>query len=299
MGIDLGSNYIKYAIVDTVTRKVVYTDSVYYRLGKSLDDKNNIPKEKIEEVVNLINEWKSIAQKYNVININAVGTAGLRKANNSEELINEVYNTTGIKIRIISGVEEANTNWLGALLSFDERNNSNINNTYVVIDIGGMSTEVSIGTKNNIKKSRSINIGTASLSNIFKTTNRVIDDDNEVTGILHYIDNAFKNVNMPNIDTNNTIFVLTGSSGYTVLQSTSNIKIGLRSAKPLYQLTFDKVEQALSNVRANPNISNVTDKEICFAQVILIYYFMKKFNINTINFSTTTLKEGLALDEKK
>ena len=109
----------------------------------------------------------------------------------------------------------------------------------------------------------------------------------------------FKNVNMPNIDTNNAVFVLTGSTGYTVLQSTSNNRIGLRGAKPLYQLTFDKVEQALANVRANPNIPNVTDKEICFAQVILIYYFMKKFNISTINFSTTTLKEGLALVEKK
>lgn len=287
MGLDLGSNRIKYSIVDITTRTVLDSKSNYYALTKSLDNFGNIPIEKINETVDIINRYKEIAKKYYVSDIKAVATAGLRIAKNADQLINTVRERTGVNIEVISGAKEAKLNWVGALLSFTDENAQ-----YVVIDIGGASTEISVGTKERPHYNRSIKIGSQLFTSQFNSSTRDITDS-ELNGMEHFLAELFRNVLV--IYNSSNIYVLTGSSGVIVLQANDPSLIGPEDKwkrKPVWELSYDMVDKAVKKYQYDKTCDDPT---LCFAQCFIVRFLMKKFNIPSINFSITTLKEGVAL----
>ena len=292
-GIDMGSNWIKFCIMDTQTREKVYEKSVHYLLVKSLDSRNNIPKSKIDETVDIIQDFVNSAIQYNCRDIQGVGTAGLRIPNNSEELINKIYNKTGIRIRIINGLEEATFTWRGALSSF----NNNHKQTYVEIDIGGGSTEISYGTRDRIIKSFSVPIGSALLDQKFKLSNRVVTNS-DLNGIYYFLNRIFKDPLSSLDNLEDSIFVLTGSSGFLpVIRSNQQLTDILIKKKPLWPITIDMVKGSLNDVANRKEYFYSKDSKITdTASIYILYYLMDRLNIKQLYYSTLGLNHGVILE---
>lgn len=102
------------------------------RLGEGVDKNKMLNKKAVERVFAALKEYKKIIDQHDVDKIRLVGTSALRDVNNSE-LLEEKIVDLGINLEIISGRKEAELNYLGAA--------DNLNDDFLLIDIGGGSTE--------------------------------------------------------------------------------------------------------------------------------------------------------------
>jgi exopolyphosphatase/guanosine-5'-triphosphate,3'-diphosphate pyrophosphatase len=140
--IDIGSNSIKLAVVeaaDSNSFAVVTREKDVIRLGHETLRKRRLSRDAIERALGAINRYKTIAETHQADSIVAVATASVREANNAAQFIREVEQHTGLRVEILSGVEEARLIGLAASHGCAIRGATNIN-----IDIGGGSTEISV-----------------------------------------------------------------------------------------------------------------------------------------------------------
>lgn len=291
MGIDLGGGYIKMSVVDVSNSKVIYTRSVNYMLTKCLLQNNYvIPQFKINEIINIIKDFLSYGKKYSVSKINAVATGGVRLAKNPDDLINQVYINTNVKIELIDGTKEAELSRIGALMFFVNKPMYQ-NKQFVLIDIGSTSTEISKVTLNETLFSVSKNIGATIFTEKFKTFNRIINNL-EFDEMNRFLDSYFKNINI-NIP-NDAIFILTGAVGFNILtRNNPFMSEDFIKSKGIMPITTDIVDNILELAKNNKIVKN-DDYERSFAHAFMLKYLFELFRIDMIYFSTTTLKESLA-----
>jgi exopolyphosphatase/guanosine-5'-triphosphate,3'-diphosphate pyrophosphatase len=163
--IDIGSNAARLLISDVISGpqgkvefiKVVLV-RVPLRLGFDVFDKGEISALKAEKIIKTVKAYKLLLDVYEVKHIRACATSAMRDAANGPEIIKKVKAETGVSIQIISGQEEA---------SFIYENHVAENMTpeesYLYIDVGGGSTELTFFSDNKLIFKESFNIGTIRL----------------------------------------------------------------------------------------------------------------------------------------
>jgi len=163
--IDIGSNAARLLISEAS----VYTDGtvdftkinllrVPLRLGIDVFDKGFITEERKQNLIKTMKAYKLLMDIYKVEVMKACATSAMRDAANGKEIIEDVLKETGVKIHIISGQEEANIIYethIAEKLAY--------NKSYLYIDVGGGSTEVTLFSRNQIVFKESFNIGTIRL----------------------------------------------------------------------------------------------------------------------------------------
>lgn len=159
--IDIGTNAARLLIGEVVhdsgrsfVKKISYT-RIPLRLG---DDVFSLGRIDVKKKLNLINTMKAfeiITDIFEVNELKAFATSAMREAENAAQIVTDIKSATGIDLNIISGAEEANV-ILGTfmLLDFDK------GRPFVVIDVGGGSTEINIFKKGEKIGSKSFKVGT-------------------------------------------------------------------------------------------------------------------------------------------
>lgn len=140
--IDIGSNSIKLVVVEAAASDsfaVLLREKESVRLGHETLRKQLLSPAAIERAADTIQRFRSIAEARGVESIVAVATASVREAHNSAEFMGEIERRTGVRVEILSGVEEARLIGLAAAQGCATRGVSLMN-----IDIGGGSTEISL-----------------------------------------------------------------------------------------------------------------------------------------------------------
>ena len=140
--IDVGSNSIKLVVVDAAASDsfaVLAREKEAVRLGHYSLRRRNFSLTAIERAVNCIKRFRSIAEARGAERIFAVATASVREARNSRNFIKEVERQTGVRISILSAIEEARLIGVAASRGCAAQGSPLIN-----IDIGGGSTELSL-----------------------------------------------------------------------------------------------------------------------------------------------------------
>lgn len=163
--IDIGSNAARLLITE-VTESEKGTPlfnklnlvRVPLRLGFDVFETGEITKAKINKVVETIKAYKHLISIYDVHYIKACATSAMRDASNAQDILRKVKLETGIDIKIISGDEEASyiyENHIAENLATDH--------SYLYIDVGGGSTELTFFAKGKLVFKESFNIGTIRL----------------------------------------------------------------------------------------------------------------------------------------
>jgi exopolyphosphatase/guanosine-5'-triphosphate,3'-diphosphate pyrophosphatase len=162
--IDIGTNAARLLIGEVTennglsfVKKISYT-RVPLRLGFEVFTDGFISDEKTEQFIKTIKAYKLIADVYDVKNLRACATSAMREAENGLAVKKRIKDETGIDIEIIQGEEEANIIFSTFfLLAFDKAS------PFLVIDVGGGSTEVSVFEEGKKIAGKSFNIGTIRL----------------------------------------------------------------------------------------------------------------------------------------
>ena len=160
--IDLGSNSTRMLIADITngTITTIYKEHQVTRMADKLSESKIISKEATKRVLKVLAGYFKTINKNNIENIQIVGTAALRDAKNSQEIIQLIERKFGFEVDIVSGEEEGVLTSVGVLNSLGSLEN------FLIVDIGGRSTEFIYDDDKKIV-SKSINIGVVSLSELF------------------------------------------------------------------------------------------------------------------------------------
>jgi exopolyphosphatase/guanosine-5'-triphosphate,3'-diphosphate pyrophosphatase len=159
--IDIGTNAARLLIGEVVedngnsyVKKISY-NRVPLRLGFEVFSDGLISESKTEAFIKTIQAFKLIAEVYDVKELRACATSAMREASNGKKVQKRIRKETGVNIEIIDGEEEANLIFSTFLLiAFDKTV------PFVVVDVGGGSTEISIFEKGSKIAGKSFKVGT-------------------------------------------------------------------------------------------------------------------------------------------
>ena len=154
--IDIGTNSCRLFLAQVFEKdeikieREISKDVEIVKLGEDVNKNGYLKREAIERTVKSLEGYKKKADSYGAKEIVAFATSATRDSKNREEFLSQVREL-GIDIRCIAGEREAQLNFLGNSIVFKDK--------ILVLDIGGGSTEFTLGEKEEIDFVKSINIG--------------------------------------------------------------------------------------------------------------------------------------------
>ncbi|MCB9186715.1 MAG: exopolyphosphatase [Flavobacteriales bacterium] len=164
--IDIGSNAVRLLITnvfegagDPVFKKSSLV-RVPIRLGEDVFTTGAIGATKGNKLVDTMKAFRLLLGVHDVVSFRACATSAMRNATNGEELVERISEEAGLDIEIIQGKKEADiifSNHFEEKLFHDR--------SYLYIDVGGGSTELTVFSENKPVASRSFRIGTLRLLN--------------------------------------------------------------------------------------------------------------------------------------
>ena len=140
------------------------------RLGADVFLDGLISPENTDRLADAMQAFSLLMKINQVENYRACATSAMRESTNGQEVADEVYKRTGVRIEIIDGAEEASI-----IASTDISSLIQKDKDYLYIDVGGGSTEFTVFSKGKVKKSRSFPIGTVRLLDN-KVSNKTWED---------------------------------------------------------------------------------------------------------------------------
>jgi exopolyphosphatase / guanosine-5'-triphosphate,3'-diphosphate pyrophosphatase len=169
--IDIGTNSVLLLIADCNdnTLDPLHEFQEVPRLGKGVDKNRTLHSDSCDRVISVLLKYKKfISDTYpEILNqVVVTATSAVRDASNRAEFIKRVLNETGWGIKLLSGNDEAFTTFTGAVSVLDSESMG-----YVVLDIGGGSTEIARGKSGKMTEAVSIDMGSVRFSERFLKSN--------------------------------------------------------------------------------------------------------------------------------
>ena len=164
--VDIGSNAIRLLFCDVYPYKndfVIKKSSLMrlpIRLGEDVFVTKLVSEKNINKLLKSMQAFKNLVEVYDVVDYRVCATSAMREAENGEEIIKNIKKRTQIEIEIIEGETEAELIYETHIAEKIDKNG-----TFLYVDVGGGSTELTLFSKGEKIVSRSFQIGTIRLKN--------------------------------------------------------------------------------------------------------------------------------------
>src|SRR5215207_3372087 len=173
--IDIGTNSVHMLIVRVrpdLSFEVIDREKAMVRLGAGGLDGRELTVEAMTAALQALSKFKRLAESRQVDVIIAAATSATREARNGGEFLARIERETGIRPRVIAGIDEARLIHQAAVYGVDVGSGR-----AVVIDVGGGSVEITLGTATEIQLARSFKIGVIRLAERFVRGDPISDRD--------------------------------------------------------------------------------------------------------------------------
>ncbi len=157
--IDIGTNTLLLLVVDEHVERVVDLCR-FGRLGKGLDASGRLADDAIGKSLEICREYRAVMDAHGVTAPSIVATQALREAANAAEFIEPAQRILGARIEVIDGTREAELAFASVARTFPELAGT----SYVVIDVGGGSTEFIVTDGTRVVSAVSVPIGAVRLT---------------------------------------------------------------------------------------------------------------------------------------
>jgi exopolyphosphatase / guanosine-5'-triphosphate,3'-diphosphate pyrophosphatase len=297
--IDIGTNTALLLIADLEPQSgtilpVTHRQTIV-RLGKNVDAEKIIDQAALQRLVSCLKEYRQLSLEHGCEKIIAAGTSALRDALNREEVISAVEGETGITLQCISGEEEAKLTFFGAVAGLSE-----IPEPFTVIDIGGGSSEISMGTLSGVQESVSLNIGSVRLTERFCSTQPPAGK--EIAAAKAEIDRLLTSNILPFFAARENVFGVAGT-----LTTIAQVSQGLKEFDALkvhnYLLTYHEVDSLFEKLKVK-TLKEIIELGIAEGRAdvitmgtLILRQFMRLLGIGAIRVSIQGLRFGLAQEE--
>lgn len=157
--IDIGTNTLLLLVVDENLKRVVDLCR-FGRLGKGLDASGNLDPEAIARSLDICREYRAVMDAHDVDAPAIIATQALREAKNATAFVKPAEEILRAKIEVIEGTREAELAFLSVAQTFPEL----AGKPYVVVDVGGGSTEFIVTDGSRVVSAVSVPIGAVRLT---------------------------------------------------------------------------------------------------------------------------------------
>jgi exopolyphosphatase/guanosine-5'-triphosphate,3'-diphosphate pyrophosphatase len=295
--IDIGTNTVLMLVADVQrdgSLEVVRDEHFIGRLGKGVDEHGIILKEAFHRILAILSQLKSIADSIGIEHLSVCGTSALRDADNRQEFIDFIKEKLSLEIQILSGNEEAELTYLGAVSEYLTHTDSE---NYAVLDIGGGSTEIVTGFGKKVTSSVSIDIGSVRLTERILKNNP--PSDIALENAVQLVQNHLKNI-FPLSPTTKII----GVAGTLTTLAALDLRVpefdrNLVNRHTLTIEAIDKIFQelrslTLDQLRNYPQI-HPSRADILLAGIIILKEILRNVNLSKITVSDRGLRYGIVI----
>jgi exopolyphosphatase / guanosine-5'-triphosphate,3'-diphosphate pyrophosphatase len=298
--IDIGTNSLHMIVVQVrpdLSFEVIDREKEMVRLGAGGLDGRSLTPTATTAALQTLAKFRRLADSHQVDEIVAAATSAVREADNGGDFIADVERRTGIKIRVISGNDEARLIHLAAVYGVHMAGNP-----AVVIDIGGGSVEVTLGTASHLTHARSFKLGVIRLTERFVRTDplstrderRLVKHINKEIG--EYLDGIAERRFDRVIGTSGTILSLgtlaLSEDGIADPEELRNRRVSSK--------TIHKVRKRLSGVDLEARLQmdglDPRRADIAVAGSILLDTILRRLGAADVTLCDLALREGLVLD---
>ncbi|MEI7594962.1 MAG: exopolyphosphatase [Bacteroidota bacterium] len=295
--LDLGTNTFNALIVDINDNQynIIYYKKFNIKLGEHTIDQGIISEAAFQRGLNALVELKALSSEHNSERIIAIGTSALRSSSNSCDFVKAVKEKTNINIQIIDGNTEAELISRGVKLALPE-----INQKYIIIDIGGGSTEFIITHNNQILWKKSYDLGVARLLSKFKPSDPITKK--EIDAVEKYLETELTDLFSKIKEFE--VKLLVGSSGSfdtfaemiiareqepIIIESIKGYDFNIKDYLKIHSLLIN------SNKEERLKMKGLIEMRVdmIVLSTIFVNLFLKKANIQEMKLSTYSLKEGI------
>ena len=296
--IDTGTNSIHMIVVRVrpdLSFEIIDREKDMVRLGAGGLDGRSITPTAMAAALQTLAKFKRVAESHKVDEIVAGATSATREADNGGDFIAEVERLTGIRIKVISGTEEARLIHLAAGYGVDIGGS-----TGVVIDIGGGSVEVTLGTARQMTLGRSFKVGVIRLTERFvksdplsgRDEHRLVKHLNREMG--DYLDQVAQRGYDRVIGTSGTILSLgsLAAQQHVSAEELRNLRV---PAKALHRLRKKLTSLTLEERLAVPGL-DPRRADLSVAGSVLLDTIIRRLNADEFTLCDLALREGLVLD---
>ncbi len=158
--IDVGTNSVKLLVAEVAGETVVplFETSRQTRLGRGLYQTHQLQTSAILDTADAVRGFLATAEKMNARDVRVVATSAARDAINVNEMVSAVHELSGANLEVISGGEEAELVYRGVRSGIDADGDA-----VMIVDVGGGSTEIIVGSGVHPTFHRSYQLGTVRL----------------------------------------------------------------------------------------------------------------------------------------
>jgi exopolyphosphatase/guanosine-5'-triphosphate,3'-diphosphate pyrophosphatase len=155
--IDCGTNSVRLLIADVSGGELVELERrmEIVRLGQGVDQTGRLAPEALDRTFAAMRGYAKLITEHEAERVRVVATSATRDAANRDEFVRGVVEIFGVEPEVITGDEEARLSFIGATKDLAALRPMR---PYLVVDIGGGSTEFVLGT-GDVEAARSVDIG--------------------------------------------------------------------------------------------------------------------------------------------
>jgi exopolyphosphatase/guanosine-5'-triphosphate,3'-diphosphate pyrophosphatase len=159
--IDLGSNTVRYLLIETVGRgwRQIDQDQRVTRLGQGLAAAGRLGEAPMARTAAAVIEYADRARRLGATDVRVVATSAVREAQNGRDFADGVARASGARVRIVTGEDEARLTVRGVLAGL-----SDLPSPLLVFDIGGGSTEYILWREGGVAAATSLRLGVVPLA---------------------------------------------------------------------------------------------------------------------------------------
>src|ERR1035437_5719039 len=299
--VDIGTNAIRLLVVrinPNFSYTIISQEKEVVRLGEDEFKDNILKPQAMERAIFVCGKFADLARTYGATEIIAVGTSGIREAQNQCEFLQDLHEKTGLNVNVISGEEEARLIWLGVSSGIDIGDQKAI-----FIDLGGGSTEIAIGNQHEYFYLTSLRLGAIRLTSRFigeGWTGPIKIDTYKK--IRHYACSKIKTVTPRVLEhgarlawgSSGTLINLAEVSNKLFKKNNGNGELVL-TRKNLKKLATLLCWLPLAERKKIPSI-NPDRADIIVAGAAIIEAIMQQFGIEEISVSHRELRDGLLVE---
>ncbi|MFN0156746.1 MAG: Ppx/GppA family phosphatase [Bacteroidota bacterium] len=264
------------------------------RLGKGVDEHKRLHPDSMLQVVGVLEEYQKIIHQHTIDATVVCGTSAVRDATNKEEFIALVKQRVGFDIEVLSGDDEALWTYRGAISGVPDIQSA------TVVDIGGGSTEITVGDAASIRQRVSLDIGSVRLTERFFKHDPPTHP--ELEKAIEIIENELAKAGRFGFEGTTLIGVAGTATALAILDQ------GLREfdlpSVVNYRLKVDNVYGLLRTLRSMSSekileLSRVMEgrADIITAGVLILREVMVHFKFKELIVSERGVRYGLALRE--
>jgi exopolyphosphatase/guanosine-5'-triphosphate,3'-diphosphate pyrophosphatase len=292
--VDIGSNSTRLLIANVQDGRVseVERQSRVTRLGRGVDLSGQLSAEAIEAACEAIADYVELCRENEVETIEAIATSAVRDASNGSAFVAELRERFALSARVLDGEEEARLTYLGSTCEHSPSEPT------LVVDIGGGSTELIVGTGEAVAFHASLQAG------VVRHSERHISSDPPTALELEALAADFRS-----LIESATVAAPAASAGIAVAgtpTSLASIEIGLEPYDPKqvhgHTLTLPTIQRLLSQLASAPLSKRVEIRGLhpdrapnIVAGVVILVETMRAFGLEQIEVSEHDILYGTAI----